>query len=112
MPTLSANDRLALAGLCALTAGALLLGGLARGAFELDAQRPQAARLNLNRASLAELAALPGLGPTLARRAVVYRQTHGAYQAIGGLRRVRGIGPATVERLRPHLAVEATSPDG
>jgi len=111
LPTLSANDRLALAGLCALTAGALLLGGLARGSFEPDAQRPQA-RLNLNRASPAELAALPGLGPTLARRAVVYRQTHGAYRTIGALRRVRGIGPATVERLRPHLAVAADPSDG
>ncbi len=54
-------------------------------------------RVSLNRASLAELESLPGVGPTLARRIVDHRP----YLRIDDLARVPGVGPRLLETLRP-----------
>ncbi|HEX7120528.1 MAG TPA: helix-hairpin-helix domain-containing protein [Longimicrobiales bacterium] len=64
-----------------------------------------AAPLDLNRATAAELEALPGIGPALAARIVAYRDSAGPFTAVDSLTRVRGIGPALLERLRPRLRV-------
>ncbi len=61
-------------------------------------------RLNVNRATLAELESLPGIGPARARAIVRWREEHGAFRELEELLEVPGIGPATLERLRP-LAV-------
>ena len=62
-------------------------------------------RLDLNRATKAELRLLPGLGDTLAQRIVDHRAQHGAFARIDDLGRVSGIGPKTLERLRPWILV-------
>lgn len=61
--------------------------------------------LDLNRATKAELRLIPGLGEALAQRVVDHRERHGAFRKIDDLRQVPGIGPKTLERLRPHLFV-------
>ena len=63
-------------------------------------------RIHINRASAAEFAALPGLGPALSQRIVDDRESRGAFQSIDDLDRVNGIGPAIIERLRPHVVAE------
>lgn len=63
-------------------------------------------RLNVNLASAAELEGLPYIGPELAQRIVVAREAQGPFRAWADLERVRGIGPKTVDRLRPHLTLE------
>lgn len=68
--------------------------------------KPPAAPLNLNTATAVELEALPGIGPVTAARIVVDRAERGPYVRVDDLKRVKGIGQATVERLRPHLEVE------
>lgn len=70
---------------------------------ELDPVTPLVAaqgRVRLNRASLAELEALPRVGPVLAARIVEGRP----YRSVDDLDRVKGIGPATLRRLRPLVA--------
>lgn len=57
--------------------------------------------VDVNRATAAELATLPGIGPALAERIVRWRGTHGRFASVDALAEVPGIGPATVERLRP-----------
>lgn len=57
--------------------------------------------VDVNTATAAELAALPGIGPALARRVVEWRAAHGPFRGVDALNDVPGIGPATVERLRP-----------
>jgi comEA protein len=56
--------------------------------------------VDLNRATLVELDALPGIGPVLARRIVEHRGRHGPFRSVDELRAVAGIGPALLERLR------------
>lgn len=59
-----------------------------------------------NAASVDELQALPGIGPSLARRIVAERERGGPYRSLDDLQRVAGIGPKTAERLRPWIRTE------
>lgn len=56
--------------------------------------------VDLNRAVLEELESLPGIGPTLARRILESRRREGPFRKAEDLLRVKGIGPATLARLR------------
>lgn len=60
--------------------------------------------LNLNRASLTELDALPGIGPAKAAAILQYREQHGQFGSIDELDQVPGFGAAAVARLRDRLA--------
>ncbi len=57
-------------------------------------------RIDLNTAPAPWLRRLPGIGPALAARIVADRERRGPYRSLADLMRVRGIGPATIERLR------------
>jgi competence protein ComEA len=57
-------------------------------------------RMDLNRASSEELQALPGIGPALAERILESRAREGYFRSLEDLLRVRGIGPATLARIR------------
>ncbi len=67
---------------------------------------PEPRRVNLNQAGLADLIALPGIGPQKARRILEYRRTHGPFRRVQDLLAVPGIGPRTLEKLRPLVTVE------
>lgn len=56
--------------------------------------------VDLNRAGVAELARLPGVGPSLARRIVEERERSGAFDSPDSLRRVYGLGPRKLTALR------------
>ncbi len=58
------------------------------------------AMVDINRANLADLEALPGIGPSLAAAIIDDRDRLGAFASVDDLTRVSGIGPATVLRLR------------
>jgi len=68
--------------------------------------------VDLNRASAADLAAVPGLGPVLARRISAFREEHGPFTDLEGLLQVKGIGPKLLEKIRPYVVIiaEATPP--
>jgi competence protein ComEA len=59
----------------------------------------------VNRADLAELITLPGVGPRLAEAIVEERRRHGPFRSPDDLRRVRGIGPALVTRLTGRIRI-------
>jgi competence protein ComEA len=66
-------------------------------------------RVDLNCADAAELTLLPGIGPGLAERIVADRAAHGPFEDVDDLMRVKRIGPAVLDRLRPYATVgEAT----
>lgn len=80
-------------------------GGWAGQTVEVDRAKSRQAefQVDLNQAEWPELAQLPGLGDTLARRIVESRGLDGPFLDNDELTRVRGIGPKTLERIRPYL---------
>jgi len=58
--------------------------------------------VDVNRAGALELALLPGIGAVLSERIVRERELNGPFISVEGLDRVKGIGPRTVMRVRPH----------
>src|SRR3954452_134832 len=62
-------------------------------------------RVDLNRATAADLDALPGIGPVLAQRIVDYREAHGPFRNVDQLDDVPGIGPAVFAQLADRVTV-------
>ena len=60
-----------------------------------------AQKLSLNSATLEQLDALPGVGPSIAQQIIAYRQANGPFTSVDQLSEVPGIGPAKLEKLRP-----------
>ena len=63
---------------------------------------PAGGLVNVNTATAAELEALPGIGPVIARRIVEGRP----YRSVEDLDRVKGIGKKRLEEIRALVAVE------
>lgn len=107
-------------------AGTDVLAGLPDAAAALDSaaerlaaetierSRPLQAgeQIDLNAADEVALDRLPRVGPALAARIVADRAENGPFDDVGQLVRVAGVGPATLERLRPHLAAGAAADPG
>ncbi len=62
-------------------------------------------RLDLNRATVEELQAIPGIGPVIAQRIVAYRNENGAFREPGNLMEVAGVGEKTFARIAPLVTV-------
>lgn len=103
--------------------GDLPAGGPDRGAALVEASREVEAdaarrsrpldpgeRIDANRASEAELDRLPGVGPAVATAWVAHRETHGGFAGPDDLTAIRGVGPATAERLAPFLQFSRGGP--
>lgn len=56
-------------------------------------------QVRVNRAEEAELVALPGIGPAMAKRIVEERRHGGFYFTLSDLKRVKGMTSKTLERL-------------
>jgi competence protein ComEA len=62
--------------------------------------------ININSASASELELLPGVGPAMAGRIIEYRRQNGRFRSVDSLDEVKGIGPRTLEKLRPLIRVD------
>ncbi|MEW5722813.1 MAG: helix-hairpin-helix domain-containing protein [Thermodesulfobacteriota bacterium] len=58
-------------------------------------------KMDLNQASALDLALLPGLGPALAADILRDRTLRGPYSSLEDLARLEGLGPRSLEKLRP-----------
>ena len=68
-----------------------------------EEQEPQ--KIDINRAEVRLLKALPGIGETLAQRIVDYRQQNGPFQNTNELLKVAGIGTTTYEQIKHLITV-------
>lgn len=64
-----------------------------------------AGSVDVNRATVAELDVLPGVGPTTAEAIVAHREANGPFRRLEDLLEVRGIGPSKLEGLRDHVTI-------
>jgi competence protein ComEA len=61
--------------------------------------------VNINTADATALEALPGVGEVIAAAIVQYRTENGPFTSVDQLEDVSGIGPSTLEEIRPHATV-------
>ena len=61
--------------------------------------------ININTASETELEELPGVGPVTAAAIIDYRTQNGPFATVDDLIDVSGIGPSTLEQIRPFATV-------
>ncbi len=68
-----------------------------------EEEQPQ--KINLNRAEVWLLEALPGIGETRAQAIIDYREQNGLFNNINELTKVEGIGTATYEKIKYLITV-------
>lgn len=85
------------------------LGYLRSGSRPMEVERGAALayRVDLNHAGRAELLQLPGIGPHMVEHIEEYRITNGGFRSVEDLTRIKGFGPAILERLRPWVVVQS-----
>ncbi len=103
--TARALRALARVGLAALLLGAVL--ATAAPGMGMAEDRPGV--VNVNTATVDELVQLPGIGEKRAQAILEARQQRGGFKSVDELLEIRGIGPANLEKLRPHLSVSGKS---
>lgn len=89
---------------------ALLLGGLLLAAPLTGDEKKPVQAVNLNTATVEELARLPGVGEVIARRIIRHRARSGKFRSVDELLVVRGISAKKLEKLRPYVTVEEPAP--
>lgn len=66
---------------------------------------PAAAALDLNQADASALAAVPGIGPTLASRIVEYRRVNGPFASLDELADVAGMTQRRIDAISAYVTV-------
>ncbi len=67
-------------------------------------------RLDINRATLEQLDALPSIGEVLAGRIVQYREAHGGFASTAELTEVEGIGAARLAAIEDYICCQQEVP--
>ena len=62
--------------------------------------------ININTADGPPLQLLPGIGPAYSERIIQYRLENGGFNSVDELTNIRGIGPKTLQKLRPVVTLE------
>ena len=83
--------------------GARPVGVLPPGVTPPRPDKPSPGPVDVDAADEVTLEALPGVGPSLAKRIVAERTEHGPFRSLSGLQRVKGIGPALTRKLAQHI---------
>ena len=62
--------------------------------------------VDINHDGVQEIAFLPSIGPVKAKSIVEYRNSHGFFENVEELEKVKGIGPKTLAKIRNFIAVK------
>ena len=66
-------------------------------------------KVNINTATADELGTLPGIGPTLAKHIIDYREQHGPFPSVEALTGVTGIGEGTLNSILKYITIGGVS---
>ena len=94
-------DRIRIARACALALATACAVALA--AQAADPQPGLTGTVNVNTATAEELQLLPGIGAARADALIELRKQRGGFKSLEQLKDVKGIGDASLERLRPYV---------
>ena len=70
-----------------------------------EGEKQSTQKIDINRAEVWLLQALPGIGETRAQAIVNYRSENGSFKRIEGLLQVKSIGEATFEKVKDYITV-------
>ena len=71
---------------------------------------PPGAPLDLNTATAAQLAQVPGIGASSAKAIVQFREKSGPFERMEDLLAIRGISPRKLEQIRPYVNISKPAP--
>jgi competence ComEA-like helix-hairpin-helix protein len=71
---------------------------------------PPGAPLDLNTATAAQLAQVPGIGASSAKAIVQFRQKSGPFERVEDLLSIRGISTRRLQQIRPYVNVSKPAP--
>lgn len=63
-------------------------------------------KININKASEEDLQNIPGIGPSMAQKIVIYRKENGEFKSIEDLKNVSGIGDKKFESMREYISIK------
>ena len=63
-------------------------------------------KININKATQAELETIPGVGPSTALKIINYRNENGKYKNIEDIKNVSGIGDAKFEKMKDYITIK------
>jgi competence protein ComEA len=70
-----------------------------------EAAKPRVEAIDINKATANDLQKLPGIGPSLAKQIVAYREKHGRFRRVEDLMVIRGIGFKKWKQIRSYVRV-------
>ena len=85
-----------------LFAASCLVGSLAAADMKSG---PDTAMVNINEASVDELAGLSGIGKAKAEAIIAYRSEHGKFESVDAIKKVKGIGTKIFESISNKITV-------
>jgi competence protein ComEA len=97
--------RMMIAALAAIALSAIPLSAQGSAPAQKAATATAAAPVNLNTATAAQLATIPGIGAKTADRIIEYRQKNGAFKKVEDLMNVRGMGEKSFLKMKPLITV-------
>ena len=92
---------------CCLTVGGLAAAPAAKASGTQITGEVKPASIDLNKADSEQLQTIRGIGPSLARRIVQFREDNGAFKQVDDLLKVRGIGEKSLAKISPYLVVKS-----
>ena len=93
------------AGVAAWVAALLVATIVGSAALAAEAKPEASATVDINTATVEELASVPGIGQVIAQRIVEFREKNGPYKSLDDLLKVQGIGEKSLAKIRERLAV-------
>jgi len=66
---------------------------------------PAWAAVDINTATVAQLESINGIGPKKAEAIVEYRKKNGPFKSVDDLENVKGLGKASIDKMRGELSV-------